>query len=91
MTDGREMYQEINALLGNLATALALPPETVAELLEQGALTLEMGKDAAGNHFVLATHGDGDDQRVARVYKDSIHHLGAPPPDGTTGASGIGR
>gem|GEM_PF-2349825 len=82
MSETPELYNEINVLFGSLAKALDVPEETLAGLLEAGALTLEMGQDDAGAPFVLAAHGTGETRRVARVYKDRILHLGTVPGDG---------
>ena len=70
MTENREMYHEIQTLLGRLAAALALPSERVAALLESGDLTLTLETDADGRPCVAAEYGAGDDRRVARVYRD---------------------
>jgi hypothetical protein len=74
------MYEEISTLLGNLAKALDMEPEAVATLLEQGAIQLRMEVDEDGNACVGVTYGEGDDRRVARVYRDRIRHLTAGPP-----------
>jgi len=73
------MHEEISTLLGHLSKALEMEPEAVAGLLEQGALNLTMGTDEAGRNFVAVSYGDGADQRQARVYRDSIQHLGSAP------------
>ncbi|MQX37910.1 hypothetical protein [Roseospira navarrensis] len=83
MTDTREMFAEISTLLGNLSKALEMEPEDVGRLLEEGALSLSFGEDEAGEKFVVATHGEGDARRVARIYRDRIYHLGAAPSAGS--------
>lgn len=84
-TDPREMYQEISTLLGHLAIALDLEPETVAVMLEQGTLALRMEKDEHGIPCVAATCGEGADRKDVRVYKDRIQHR-APNAAGDAGA-----
>ncbi|SDE92551.1 hypothetical protein [Rhodospira trueperi] len=71
MTEHREMYHEIQTLLGHLAAALALPSEQVAALLESGDLTLSLETDADGRPYIAAEYGEGDDRRTARVYRDA--------------------
>jgi len=69
-------------MFGSLAQALSVPEEDLADLLERGVVSLEMGRDEQGHPFVLATHGEGATRRVARIYKDGILHLGARPDSG---------
>jgi len=73
------MYNEINVLFGSLAKALDVPEDTLATLLESGAVTLDMDRDEHGLPFVRAAHGEGDARRIAHVYKDRVLHLGRPP------------
>ncbi|MBB4267647.1 hypothetical protein GGD89_003294 [Roseospira visakhapatnamensis] len=80
------MYNEINVLFGTLAKALDVPEDTLARLLEDGAITLETGRDDRGAPFVLAAHGTGEARRAARVYKDRILHLGEPPEGSVPGS-----
>lgn len=82
MSETPELFNEMNVLFGNLAKALDVPEDTLAGLLEDGAVTLEMGRDDRGAPFVLAAHGVGETRRVARVYKDRILHLGSVPGNG---------
>lgn len=79
MSESRPFEQEITTLVGHIATALDLPPETVIGLLEAGDLNLSMGSDDNGNRYVAVAHGVGSTRREARIYKDAIHHRGAPP------------
>ena len=76
MSEEPDMYHEINVLFGSLAKAMDVPEDKLAGLLENGTLTLEMGKDDQGAPFVLAAHGTGATRRIARIYKDRILHLG---------------
>jgi hypothetical protein len=65
--DAREMFTEISSLVASLAKALGLP-ETAA--VERGEVELTLGRDANGNAFVAARHGD----KAVRVYQGAIKH-----------------
>ena len=69
-SDSREMYGEIAALVASLAKAFALAEPAVITALEKGEITMDFGKDANGNPFVMATHGD----KTARIYQGAIKH-----------------
>ncbi len=81
-SEPRPFEREVTKLVGHIAAALALPVETVVAMLEEGTLALSMETDERGIRHVVVAHGEGADRRRARIYKDTIHHLGAPPPDG---------
>jgi frataxin-like iron-binding protein CyaY len=68
--DNRELYDEINALVGAIAKALDREPEAVAKDLESGAVVLSLETDDNGNRFVAARQGE----RLARVYQGAIRH-----------------
>lgn len=64
----REMYDEINALLGAVAKALDVSEMDVVTAIEQGRLALEMKTDAEGRNFVAAEC----DGKSAHIYAGAI-------------------
>ena len=74
--ESREMYGEIAALISSLAKAFSLTEAAVIPALEKGEIAMDFGKDANGNPFVTATHGE----KTARIYQGAIKHA---PQDGT--------
>jgi hypothetical protein len=70
MSDNREMYAEVNALVGAIAKALDLTDEAAVKALEDRSLSLVFGEDEAGQRFVEASH----EGRSARIYQGAIHH-----------------
>lgn len=78
MVDGREHYDEINALVGAIAKALGLPDEQVAKEIEAGAITLSLGEDDNANRCIDVQRGEVH----AQVYQGAIRHAS---PDGDAG------
>ena len=72
MPDNREMYDQVNALVGVIAKAFDLPVDVTARALEDGSLSLAFGEDEAGNRFVEASHLG----QSARIYQGAIQHEG---------------
>lgn len=72
MSTNREMYDEVNALVGAIAKAFDLQGEATAKALEDGSMSLVFGQDEAGNRFVEASHAG----RSARIYQGAIKHEG---------------
>ena len=72
MTENREMFTEINALVGAIAKALDMDEKEVVAALESNRLAMALGEDESGNRFVEAKLGD----KAARVYPGAIHHQG---------------
>ncbi|MGC2854740.1 hypothetical protein ACM64Y_04625 [Novispirillum sp. DQ9] len=70
MAEGREHYDEINALVGAIAKALGLPDKDVAAEIESGAIVLGMGEDDNGNRYIEVRRGDV----TAQVYQGAIRH-----------------
>ena len=66
--ENREMYKEIAALVAAIGKAFSRPETEVIEALDKNALSLEFGRDANGNRFVLATLAG----RTARIYQGAI-------------------
>jgi hypothetical protein len=70
MSENREMYSEVNALVGAIAKALELTNEATVKALEDQSLSLLFGEDEEGQRFVEASH----EGRSARIYQGAIHH-----------------
>ncbi|CAA7619425.1 hypothetical protein [Magnetospirillum sp. SS-4] len=66
--DNREMFEEINALIGAVAKAFNIEALDVVADLDQGRLALEMVTDDQGRNCVEVTR----DGRVARIYPGAI-------------------
>lgn len=80
MAEGREHYEEINALVGAIAKALEMPDKDVAQEIESGAIVLSLGEDDNGNRFIDVRRGE----RTAQVYQGAIRHAsgsGSGEPD----------
>jgi hypothetical protein len=75
--ESREMYDEINALVGAVAKAFDTSEMEVITAIEQGRLGMEMQSDDEGRNFVQVTFDD----RVARVYQGAIFREGDQPDD----------
>ncbi|HIJ37665.1 MAG TPA: hypothetical protein HPP80_02100 [Rhodospirillaceae bacterium] len=70
----REMYDEINALLGAVGKALDLSAEAAAKAIESGLITMEMREDARGQRFVGVTYQG----KTAEIFQGAIRHQTAP-------------
>ncbi len=55
----REMYGELNALLGAIGKALDIEAELAARAIEQGEIVIEMSEDDRGERFLWCAIGDG--------------------------------
>jgi hypothetical protein len=76
--DEREMYDEINALIGAVAKALDISEIEVVTAIEQGRLAMELKTDDKGLNFVdVACDG-----RSAQIYHGAIFRQGDTPDDG---------
>lgn len=75
MEPQREMYEEINALVGAAAKALGTSEMEVITAIEQGRLGMEMSVDEDGRNFVLVTCED----KTARIYNGAIFRTGDSP------------
>lgn len=75
--ENREMYSEINALVGAVAKALNTSEMEVITAIEQGRLGMEMHNDDEGRNFVQVTFDD----RVVRVYQGAIFREGDSPDE----------
>ena len=73
--ESREMFTQISSLVASIAKALGLPEAEAAAALERGEIALSLGRDANGNPFVAARHGD----RTVRVYQGAIKREGDQP------------
>lgn len=66
--ENREMYDEINALIGAVAKAFDTSETEVITAIEQGRLGMEMLVDEEGRNFIEASL----DERSVRVYQGAI-------------------
>lgn len=73
--ESREMFNEINALVGAVAKALGITEMEVVSAIEQGDLGMEMLEDGEGRNYVSVTF----DGREARVYPGAIFREGDSP------------
>lgn len=74
--ENREMFDEINALVGSVAKALEVSEMEVVTAIEQGRLAMELTTDEAGQNY-LAVSCDG---KAARVYAGAIFRPGEDKP-----------
>ncbi|CAA7612346.1 conserved hypothetical protein [Candidatus Terasakiella magnetica] len=74
--DDREMFNEINALIGSVAKALDIGEGEVIAAIEQGDLGMELIADDEGRKCVEVTHGG----RTVRVYQGAIFRVGDQAP-----------
>lgn len=85
--ENREMYDEINALVGAVAKALDISEIEVITAIEQGRLTMEMAQDEGGNYVAVTCDG-----RAARIYQGAIFRAEDQAEDdqGGCGTGGCG-
>jgi hypothetical protein len=69
--DEREMFDEINALVGAVAKALDISAIEVATAIEQGRMAMEMDSDAHGNFLTVTC-----DDKTAKIYQGAIFRPG---------------
>lgn len=75
--ENREMFDEINALIGSIAKAFDIADGEVVSAIEQGDLGMEMMTDAEGMNCVEASLNG----RVARIYPGAIFRVGDQAPE----------
>jgi len=76
--DEREMFDEINALIGAVAKAMEVSEAEVITAIEQGRLGLEMMTDEQGRNYLEATC----DGKSAHIYQGAIFRPATQPkPD----------
>lgn len=80
MTETREHFETLNALLSGIAKALNMTEDACAKALEDGSLTLDMGDDPERGRFLIAKHGT----QSVRLVPDPEHGF-QPPPDESRG------
>ncbi|MBR9972879.1 hypothetical protein [Magnetospirillum sulfuroxidans] len=66
--ENREMFDEINALVGAVAKAFDTSETEVITAIEQGRLGMEMRVDEDGRNFIDASL----DERSVRIYQGAI-------------------
>ena len=76
--DEREMFDEINALIGAVAAALEIGEMEVVTAIEEGRLGLEMLTDEEGRNYIDAKC----DGKNVRVYPGAIFRPGDKPKPG---------
>ena len=74
--ENREMFDEINALVGAVAKAMEISEGEVIAAIEQGELGMEMLTDDEGRNCIEITR----DGRTARIYQGAIFRPGDQPP-----------
>jgi hypothetical protein len=75
MDDSREMYSEINALVGAIAKAFEIEAEAVVRAIETGQIGMAMETDANGQPYVAASYQG----KAVKVYQGAIKYA----PEGT--------
>ncbi|MDO8608457.1 MAG: hypothetical protein Q7R40_18145 [Phaeospirillum sp.] len=75
--ENREMFDEINALVGAVAKAMEISEGEVIAAIEQGRLGMEMIADEQGRNCIEVT----SDGRTARVYQGAIFRPDDQPGD----------
>ncbi len=73
--ESREMYSEINALVGTVAKAFSVGEMEVVTAIEQGRLAMEMMTDEQGQNFLSVSYED----RKAQLYPGAIFREGDKP------------
>ncbi|MBC7952712.1 MAG: hypothetical protein H7Z12_12960, partial [Rhodospirillaceae bacterium] len=71
----REMFDDINALVGAVAKAHDTSDMDVITASEEGSLAMEMMTDAEGRNFIAVDH----DGKAVRVYPGAIYRQGDAP------------
>ena len=74
--ENREMFDEINALIGSVAKAMEMGEGEVIAAIEQGDLGMAMITDDQGRNCIEVSH----DGRTARIYPGAIFRPGDRPP-----------
>lgn len=74
--ENREMFEEINALIGSIAKAFDIPDGEVVSAIEQGGLGMELVTDSEGRNCVETTYQG----RTARIYPGAIFRVGDEAP-----------
>ncbi len=90
--ENREMFDELNALVGAMAKALEISEEEVVKAVEANQVTITLGEDEEGRRFINVAH----EGRNAQIYPGAIKHTpeGAeeqePAQGGGCGTGGCG-
>ena len=70
MADQREMYEEVNALLGAIATALEISGEEAARAIEANELAMSLDVDERGERYIATEYAG----KSVRVYHGAIKY-----------------
>ncbi|MBC7906151.1 MAG: hypothetical protein H7Y60_05305 [Rhodospirillaceae bacterium] len=73
--ESREMFDEINALVGAVAKALNTSEMDVITAIEEGRLAMELLTDEEGRNFIAVDH----EGKAVRVYPGAIYRQGDEP------------
>lgn len=79
--ENREMFDEINALIGAVAKAFDTSETDVITAIEQGRLGMNMQVDEDGRNFIEASL----DERNVRIYQGAIFREDDAGPDDSDG------
>lgn len=82
--ENREMYSEINALVGTVAKAFDTSEMEVVTAIEQGRLGMEMLVDEDGRNYI----GTSLDGRVVRIYQGALFRQGDGPAETSDSGGG---
>lgn len=74
--ESREMYAEVNALVGAMAKALDIAGEEVARAIEAGEIAVDMEVDERGERFIAVSYKG----QSVRIYEGAIRYAAEPPP-----------
>lgn len=75
--ENREMFDEINALVGAVAKALDTSEMDVITAIEQGRLAMELATDEQGRNYISVAC----DEKTVRIYQGAIYRQGDQPED----------
>ena len=82
MSDSRQSYDEISALVASVAKALDMDDSDVIFAIEQGQLGMEMCTDAEKQNYILVRY----DGRIAHVYPGAVFRPTDPRAPNSSGS-----
>lgn len=86
MSEDREMYDEITALVGSIAKALEISEEETIKALEANQIAMGLEVDEEGRNYVGVAFRD----RSARIYPGAIKHAPEAPVEQPKADEGCG-
>jgi hypothetical protein len=66
--NGREMYDEVSALMGAVTKAFSLTPEAAVHAVEAGDIAVDMGEDERGLRYVRLRYAG----KAVRLYQGAM-------------------